>query len=160
TSINQWTVNSTPACPTTLNTGTGTNSMTVLSTTGELTINGQSGIDDVQVGNAGSAQGIRGNIDVTNARGLTSLTIDDSADRTARNNVVLTAYSLSGLAPALISWAPRDIDNLTISGGSGGNTFTVRTTPPGAHGQVTINTGTGNNNTVNVLATQRQLNIN
>jgi hypothetical protein len=160
TAYNQWLVASTPACETTLNTGTGPNDSQVQTTTGPLNINGESGIDTVQVGNAGSLQDIRGDLDVTNSGGLTSLSLDDSADRTARNNVVLTAFTLSGLSPALISWTARDINNLNISGGTGGNTFTVRTTPPGvAAAQATINTGTGTD-TVNVLATQRKLTIN
>jgi hypothetical protein len=155
----QWTVWSTPACEATINSGTGTDDTQVLTTTGPLTINGQKGIDTVSVGNGRSLQQIQGNLGVTNTGGLTSLSLDDSADAIARNNVVLTAYSLSGLAPALISWTPGDINNLNISGGSGSNTFTVRTTPPGvAAAQATINTGTGNN-TVNVQATQRRLNI-
>jgi hypothetical protein len=157
--FHQWTVWSTPACETTINSGTGTDDTQVLTTTGPLTINGQRGIDTVSVGNGRSLQEIEGNLDVTNTGGLTSLSLDDSADAIARNHVVLTAYSLSGLAPALISWTPGDINNLNISGGSGGNTFTVRTTPPGvAAAQATINTGTGNN-LVNVQATQRRLNI-
>jgi hypothetical protein len=156
---NGWTVSSTPACPTTINSGTGANFMDVLTTRGPLTINGQSGIDTVDVRNAHSLQGIAGNLDVTNSGGQTSLTLDDSADPTGRNNAVLTAYSLSGLAPALISWTPRDISNLNILGGPGGNTFTVRNTPPGAAAQANINTGTGTDH-VYVQATQRRLTIN
>jgi hypothetical protein len=156
--LNQWAVWSTPVCETTINSGIGGNDLRVLTTTGPLFINGQKAIDTVTVGNAGSVQDINGDVDVTNAGGLTSLTVDDSADATARN-VVLTAFSVSGLAPALISWTPGDINNLGINGGTGGNTFTVRTTPPGvAAAQATLVTGTGND-TVNVLATQRRLSI-
>jgi hypothetical protein len=159
TGYNQWTAFSTPDCPTTLNTGTGPNDSTVFATTGPLTINGQRGVDNVRVGNGGGVQDIRGNIVVTNTRGLTSLSVDDSPDPDTRI-VVLTADSLTGLAPAVISWVPADINNLNISGGSGGNVFTVRTTPPGVRAaQVTLNTGSGND-AVDVQATQRRLNIN
>jgi hypothetical protein len=127
---NQFLVTNTPPCLTTLNTGTGPNDSKVLATTGDLDINGQNGIDIVRIGNAGNVQGIQGHIDITNTRGWTSLVVDDSADNTARNNVVLTAYSLSGLAPGLISWVPADINNLGIRSGTGGNIFTVQTTPP------------------------------
>src|SRR5207244_3375709 len=58
--------------------------------------------------------------------------------------------SLTGLAPATINFVQLDLQDLQISGGSGGNTFTVSSTP--VQIVTTLNSGTGSD-TVNVLAT-------
>jgi hypothetical protein len=159
---NRFDIQNTSVDPTTINSGTGANVVNLQRTTGSLTINGQGNLDQVNVGNAGSAQDIRGAVTVTNNSGRTDLLIDDSADLAAQNNVILGATSLTGLAPAVINWVQRDIRFLTINGGRGGNTFTVTNTlsstaqpPP----RTTLNTGVGSDR-VFVRATTGDLVIN
>src|SRR5262249_52740861 len=55
-----------------------------------LFINGVAGRDRVNVGNAGSTQGIRSFLDVRNDGGFTDLILDDSADPVGRS-VTMTA---------------------------------------------------------------------
>jgi acrosin len=148
---NTFTISGTPA-PTTLNTGTGNDIVTVQATSQTLAVNGQNGSDTVTIGNAHSVQGINGAVTVTNAAGATALTVDDSADGTART-ATLGASSLTGLAPAAITYA--NLSGLTVDGGSGGNTFTITGTPAAT----TLNTGTGND-TVTVQAASQALIVN
>jgi hypothetical protein len=93
----QFSVVDTPACATTLFTGVGPNDTTVLGTKGPLTVHGQSGIDTLVLGNSNrAAQDLGGPVNVTNSRGLTSLSINDAADPSARNNIVVRATSVTG----------------------------------------------------------------
>jgi hypothetical protein len=154
---NQFSVSNTPTCPTTLNTGPGPNDSTVQATAGPLSVNGQSGIDTLALGNATrGAQDIGGPVNITNARGLTSLSVNDVADPVARNAVVVTPTSLTGLTPFPIAWVERDLNNLGISAGPLGNSFTVNGTPGGAITR--LFTGTGNDS-VSVTATGGRLEI-
>jgi hypothetical protein len=143
---NTFTVNGTPPnVPTVLDSGDGPDSVTVRATQGPLTINGDGGADTVNVGNSGSIQEIHGTVDVTNARGATVLTLDDSADPIARGTdalpVVVSDTRLMRLAPADITY--HNLSALTVSGGRGGNTFAVTST---ARNTATIvNAGAGNN---------------
>jgi Ca2+-binding RTX toxin-like protein len=59
------------------------------------------GVDTVNVGNAGSVQGIVGNLAVQNPSGRTTLNVDDSADTTDKA-VTISAPDITGLAPGLI----------------------------------------------------------
>src|SRR5438445_162709 len=85
--------------PSTVNTGTGQNYVEVQDTNVPLTINGGSN-DTVDIGNAGSVQGIAGPVTVSNPMHLTKLTVDDSADSAARanKNVSITSAKITGLA--------------------------------------------------------------
>jgi hypothetical protein len=160
---NTFTVLTTPdgvaAAQATLNTGTGNDTVNVRATQRRLTINGQSGRDQVQIGNQGNVQGIAKSVSVTNAAGSTALAIDDSADPTART-ATLTATLLQNLAPGEISWLETSLNALVLKGGTGGNTFNVNNTPrnnvPVA---TTLLTGAGND-TVNVRAANGPLTIN
>jgi hypothetical protein len=108
------------------------------------------GIGSVAVGNAGSTGGIAGPVDVTGfaetrlgvANGATTLTIDDSADR-AQHTVQITATSLTGLAPAPITYHGGDLASLTIQGGSAANTYMISDTPQNGRRDLamTLNTG-------------------
>jgi hypothetical protein len=154
---NQFSVSTTPGGPTTLNTGIGPNDTTVLTTNGPLSINGQSGIDTVALGNpASGAQELRGSVNVTNTGGLTSLSVNDVADPAARNAVVITPTSLTGLSPFPIDWVERDLNNLGITAGPLGNSLTVNGTPGAAITR--LFTGTGNDS-VSVTATGGRLEI-
>ena len=140
---------------TSLSSGMGADTVNVQATTGPLNIFGQHGIDTVMIGNAGSVQAIMGAVSVSNAAGLTDLTIDDSADAVGRM-ATLTAAAITGLAPAMISFVALDLRSLLIEGGGGGNTFTVADTPAGL--TMTLDSGTGAD-TVNVQGTTGDLDL-
>jgi hypothetical protein len=132
-----------------LNTGTSNNSVLVSTTKAPLNVHGQNGSDLVQIGNQGTVQGIRGAISVDNAAGSTALTIDDSQDPTAVN-ATISDTAVTGLAPATISYAGKDLSSLNVFGGNGNSTFTVANTIRGAG--TTLDTGVGND-IVNVQQT-------
>ena len=103
--------------------------------------------DTVNIGSAGSVQGIQGAVNVTNPGGFTSLNVDDSADATGRV-VTVSSTQITGLAPATIGYTTIDISALTIDGGLGADTFTITGTVGSSTG-TWINTGAGDD-TVNV----------
>ena len=159
---NTFTVMDTPngaALPTTtLDSGTGADTVNVLATSGALDIEGQNGADTVNIGNAGNVQGIMGDVSVSNQNGLTALTVDDSKDAAARV-ARLTAAALTGLSPGNINFTQLDLSSFTINGGTGGNRFTVVNTPKNGMMLTTqLNGGTGAD-TVTVQATSGPLNI-
>jgi hypothetical protein len=132
------------ATPSQLNisTGTGTNTVNVQSTPNwtnffgtfytPTALIGHSGATTVNVGNAGSLAGIQGALDISNPPSYTTLTVDDSADSTVHNNVVVTDSSITGLAPAIIGYRQSDLRALNINTGTGTNTVNVQSTPASA----------------------------
>ena len=151
---NTFTVDNTPfGITTTLLTGTSADTTDVLadgvvSGIGNvLDINGQAGDDIVDLGSASSAQDLNGTINVTNASGLTALTVDDSAD-TMGQSLTIDNTSLTGslVNTTVVTYA--DLSSLTVLGGSGGNSFTVNGSPSGI--TTTLNKGSGADNSVNV----------
>jgi hypothetical protein len=154
---NMYTVaNSGSGNPTVLNTGNGDDTVNIQGTAvlAPLTVNAAGpGNDVVNVGNAGSLAGINGTLTLNNASSFSHVNIDDGADGANHPNVMLTSFSLTGLAPAPINFEGESLDGLTVTGGSGDNTYTVVNTqfsPPG--NPTTLNTGNGND-TLNVQAT-------
>jgi hypothetical protein len=119
---------------TTLNTGTGNDAINVLAINhtvvggGSLVVNDQ-GTGTVTMGNAGSLSGIQGAVAVSNASNYTTLVVDDSADGATHANVVVTAGSITGLAPATISYQQSGLRALAIATGTGTNTVNVSSTP-------------------------------
>lgn len=105
------------------------------------TITNSGGTDAVNIGNAGLVSGILGPITVNGVSNLTVLAIDDSLDTNARN-VTITAGSVTGLAPAAISYAGTDISSLTVVSGAGVDTFTISGTATSR--TTTIRSGNGN----------------
>ncbi len=140
-------------------TGLGQDTVSVRRTSANLTLDGQNMIDTVTLGNAGNARQLAGTLHVTNLGAYTALTVDDSADAVTRT-ATLSATSLSGLASAQVTWGTNDLRSLTLSGGSGGNTFTINGTPshPGFLG-ATLNAGS-QSDTIRVRATSRPLTVN
>src|SRR5262249_21461173 len=137
-----------------IRTGTGTVVANVLSTCpirGALTLFGNSSATTVNVGNNGSIQNIRGALTIQSSQGLTALTVDNSSDAQSHSAVQLNQGSLTGLAPASISYGDQSLGSLTVRTGNGNNTITVTGTPrTGAlNGGVVLTTGSGTN-TVNV----------
>jgi hypothetical protein len=107
------------------------------------------------VGDAGSVQNIQGDLTIQNRPAFTTLNVDDSADAVGRTvtlgtvaipddggNDTAAAGQISGLAPALINYEYADTASpVTISGGSGGNTFVVSDVAAGP--SIILNTGAG-----------------
>ena len=104
------------------------------------------GTDTVNVGNAGSVQGIKGELKVY---GYSTLTIDDSADGTERT-ATIASNSITGLAPGTISWSSSGVINVPVPVimGSGDDTLNVQSTDrpvivQGSSGSDTVNIGNG-----------------
>jgi hypothetical protein len=130
----------------TLNTGSGVDTVNVLSTGGPLAINTFGGGQDVvALGNVGSVQGIQGAVTIgLSGQGTTQVRVDDSADLAARSVTMATAGlngTISGLLPgnAVITYALAHVAGLTVTGGQGGNTFVITGTGDGF--PTTVNPG-------------------
>ncbi len=141
-----------------LNSGTGVNTVNVLRTSNSLFINGQNGLDTVNIGTGGTLQTINGSIHVSNTSSRTALDIND-ASRTLPRTMTLTDINLTIPSVGLISWVENDLRSLLIKGGFGGNTFNVTDTPSNfAFTGVTLHNGVGTD-TVNVSGTTGPLAI-
>jgi hypothetical protein len=106
------------------------------------------------VGDTSGVQEITSPVNITDPPpgDYADLTIDDSADTTAHSASVSNT-SVTNLAPATISYSPQDLRSFTVNGGTGGNTFTLTSTPSGLGTTAThLNTGTGAD-TVNIQGT-------
>ncbi len=115
----------------TITTGTAADTVNILTVyhTDTLTVQGNNGADVVNIGNAGSVQGIGGAVTVKNLDDFSLLTIDDSADAIGRTATV-TSASVTGIAPAAINWNVNDISGLFLINGSGNDTVNVLATSP------------------------------
>jgi hypothetical protein len=117
----------------TINTGDGNDTVNILRTASSIpvTIN-SSGTATINIGNAGSLQGIAGAITITNPNGGDTISIDDSADTTARNVRVDTVTQtgttytrVSGLSTGAISYGINDAAGVTVQTGTRGSTVTL-----------------------------------
>jgi hypothetical protein len=135
-----------------VNTRGGTNTVSVKNEAAgvPLTINA-SASDSIHIGSGGSVQGIQAPVTIY---GSPSVVLDDASDGAARSVIVNSDNSITGLAPATISFQ-NSVASLTINAGFGGNTFNVHNTPAA---NTTINTASGD--TVNVYSTTANLSIN
>src|SRR5205823_4615393 len=126
-----------------VNTLTGTNLVTVQQTAANIPVTITDGGNDlVDIGNAGSAQGINEAVMIDNPAHLTKLIVNNWAD-TVGKNAAITISQITGLAPASIHYTGSQLSSLTINGGHGNNTYEVLSTPLGLfveHGvPVTLN---------------------
>jgi len=129
---NTFTVNNTSGFfVTTLNTGTGNDTVGVFATgNNTLNIHGQSGFDTVSLGGLASVgmQSLTGVINVTNTDGFNTLTLDDSQNSSANIATLAddgTTSTVTGLAPATINITDNDARSITVDGSSGGDIFNV-----------------------------------
>lgn len=131
-----------------LNAGFGNDTVNVLATDtfAPVSIQGTDGFDQVNIGNAGSVQGILGTLTIANTVYFTNLLIDDSADATGRT-AAYTSTGVSGVAPAAINWTVTDINGVVLNMGTGNDTVNVAST--GGIQSLTIQ-GTDGNDNVNV----------
>jgi hypothetical protein len=148
--------------------GSGRDTVYVFGTTGDLYVDGVSGLDYVEVGSDApwAGQGllalIRGAVHVSNINGTTYLYADDSADNASRT-ATLSDGVLTGLAPAPIYWTPTPwptggVTTVAVWAGNAGNSFTVQNTSA-LYNRTYLVTGNGAN-TVNVLETTGALSLN
>src|SRR5690349_4879590 len=115
----------------------------------------------VSIGNPTTVPDIQGVLSLycTGSNLKNTLSVDDSVDSTARNIIVTATKDSSGTAMGVIRGLPGggDVDYahaqtagpVVISGGSGGNTFTVAAADPSSGGiatsvGITLNLGSGN----------------
>jgi hypothetical protein len=143
---------------TNINTGTGSPTLNVLSTSFFTTNLFGYSATTVNIGNSGSVQGILGTLNIENRPSFTTINVDDSADGTARI-VTLGQFTGSddgdgdsdlfgyifGLAPGIINYEFFDTSSVTITTGTRADTVNVLAT-----GKTTnLNSG-GGTDTVNV----------
>ncbi len=121
-------------------TGNGTSTITCPANLTSLTIDTVDGGDRVTV----RPLGIPAAVNVVNAGGLTDLAIDDGADGVTRQ-ASLSATTFAGPSLATVNFTAGQLASLTITGGSGDNTFNVPDTPAGGAPsfRTTLNSGTG-----------------
>jgi hypothetical protein len=124
----------------TIDTGTGGNTINVRAT-GAATSIVSAGHDTVHVGDSGNVQSIRGTLNIENPPSRSTITVDDSADATART-VTLSSFvnlgdsesdsdqwgKISGLAPTDINYEYADTSSVTVNTGTGGVTVNVQAT--------------------------------
>src|SRR5262249_33800688 len=131
-----------PFFATTIDNNSPTDTVNVRGTTGALTVSaftGPAGSPQVNVGDAGSLQNIRGAVTITDDRfSTTRLTLDDSADATGRTatlgiNGSTATGTITGLTAsgAVITFPQFSLASLSVLGGTGANTFTVANTGTG-----------------------------
>ena len=150
--------------PVTLDTGSGDDQVYVQATSSPLYVDSSGGNDAVFVGSTGTVADINGPVDVRHSGpgGVSSLFVQDGSDPVAKTNVILNDGSLTGLAPAPITWTPAPnaspvggVGELRVTGGYGGNTYTVNNTSAFYHFTF-LSAGAGSNQ-VNVRGTTGEL---
>jgi hypothetical protein len=132
---------------TTLDTGSGSDTVNVHTTSGTLTVQtttgtGGGGNDVVNLGNAGSVQGIASPVTILNNPSRDHVNIDDSADGGNRA-VTISGGGVTGIAPGAINFTSFSVSTLSVTGGTGNDTFTLTGAP--AISGVTVNGGGGAN---------------
>ncbi len=148
-----------PPSPFIVKTGSGSNTVNILNTSAHIGIDVyDGGPDTVNVGNAGSVQGILAAVNIENRSSLDTINIDDAADTTART-VTLSTFtsggtpwgSVTGLAPAAINYLYKGTSyysgtsSVYITTGLAADTVNVQAT-----GVLTFLSSGGGGDTVNV----------
>lgn len=130
--------------------GDGANTINTLSTPAGLAVSlqGGTGADQFVFGSAGMVGGIASAVAIDGNAGADTVTIDDSADATARTITVsgaqVGAASGDNLFAAGGSVALANIGNVVLKGGTGGNQFNVVSINTGE--SLSVFSGTGANN--------------
>jgi hypothetical protein len=133
---NFFTITDTPgdkavSIPTTLSLFGFADTVNVQGTTGPLTITESTGHAIINVSNEAKVKGIKGDLSVVTlpvfGQGV-DLIVDDTLDRDS-HKVTISDKSITGLAPASISYSGPNLKSLIIRGGFGDNTYDVTETP-------------------------------
>ncbi|MFN0016898.1 MAG: dockerin type I domain-containing protein [Pirellulaceae bacterium] len=90
-------------------------------------VTSDSGQDNVNIGNAGSINGILGVININNPPSASDILIDDSADLVGRT-ITATAGTITFNGQAAINFVDNDIDNIIVQAGSGADIFNIAST--------------------------------
>jgi hypothetical protein len=122
---------------------------------------------NVSVGKFGHLDAVLGSLNIINAQGLESLSVDDSADTTARNVTLSVAEGVTGVISGL-GLPTIFYDNfggtVTFNGGPANgavpNTYTVQDTVASAKTILFTDTTAGKTSTVNVQGTTGALAVN
>jgi hypothetical protein len=130
-----------------LNTGGGTNTVQVKALPSTVTLNLDSiggHTDSVTIGGSGaSLANVAGTVNVSNASGKTSLTVDGSGDGVGRAYLVGSSSVSATSMPGVVKYS-GDVNSLNIDGGAGANAFDVFSTsasaPLGLYGGSGTNT--------------------
>ena len=114
----------------TLTTGTGNNTVNILSTypNQPVFLQNAGGAETVNIGGPGGVQLIRAALQVQNNPNYTTINIDDGLDATGRSVTVDVNgdfASVSGLAPAPIYWDTADVNTVNLITGSGVDAINV-----------------------------------
>ena len=131
--------------------------VSVYSTTVPTTIQNQNDTT-INIGNFSRTVGIQGALTIINPIGGTSVNINDSADPTGKN-VIFSDHGIFGLC-ANINWTTADVNGVTVSGGQGGNSFTVTGTDPVVGGAQNILYAGTSSDYVDIEQTTRPLTVN
>ena len=132
--------------------GTNAATVTYISTTGgAITFN----IGSLEPQSGGVLGGIQGALTI-DGDGSDIMNVDDIGDAAAQSGI-LTPTTLTGLGMAATGVVYSGFTSVTISLGSGGNTFTIENT--NSTTAITLNSGSGND-IVNLLADSGVTNIN
>src|SRR5262249_49455888 len=116
---------------------TGSDKVTVLGDTSPLFITAQSGTDTITVG-GGTLANIQGFVSIANTKGKDHLIVDDSKDPNFQQ-VSLNTGTILFSGPPKVSIFYSNVSDLTIDGGTNGDTFNVLNNLGGI--PVTINGG-------------------
>ena len=112
---------------TTIDTGSGTDTINVQGTTGDLVIDGNNpefeGQDTINIGSqapslSGTLASITGTVTVTNTSGHSTLSLDDKRDD-SNESATISGTSITGLSPAPISYTGKDLTSLAVYCGTG-----------------------------------------
>lgn len=141
--------------------GTGNDTFNVQGTSADTVTTLKTGAGDDAVvvsstppGNAGTLDGIMGVLNIDAGSGAHNvLTVSDAGDPDADTAVVITSSSISGLAPAIISYTATGGflgGGIDISGGVGGNHVTIQSTrnDPSMVEVTQVNAGAGDDTVV------------
>lgn len=156
-----------------INSGTGEDLIDILATEKPITVNGQSGHDNVIVGKGNKTDQIRAEVFVTNSGSFTTLQVVDNLGEFSSNiklnvNTNIALGTITGLGTGKVTYRPSDIANLNVfipnfAGNSGlkGNTVTIDDTfkSSSLNATTTISEGFGND-VYNIHKTTGLLTIN
>ncbi len=115
----------------TLQSGNDTATISSVGASTSLIFNNKPGnADAVTLGGSGGAQGISGNLSITNTAGTTALTVNDSGDTSPRT-VFVSGTQIANLEPSLILFGAANLSSLTITGGNALGTLNVNANDQG-----------------------------
>jgi hypothetical protein len=139
--------------PTTLNTGSGVDTVNVQGTGGPLFINSGSGGDAITLSNATATLGGIGHVILNDPSSRTAVTVDDSGFANS-NTYTITSTQFAATAWPNFLLIYNNPASLTLNGGSGDDQFNIEST---ASATATMITGGSGNNRFDLTPTAQYL---